>query len=199
MPKRLRNIPICIAPNIKGQILNDGTPLIIDELTNQSLSPYNVDDKIKVYEAQVKGWFLEPATKLIKAKKGHNGFAVLMICLSYIEGVGQYRQGESSRNNSKNFFVEGLKRICPYLDGDEHKIEGLYKEARCGLFHNGMVEKRVIINNSFSSSIKFDDDDIKISPSKLLNDIKIDFENYLQQLKENGELRNNFNRMFSNL
>lgn len=51
MSKRLRNIPIYIAPNIKGQILNDGTPSIINELTNQSLSPYDVDDKIKVYEA----------------------------------------------------------------------------------------------------------------------------------------------------
>lgn len=123
----------------------------------------------------------------------------MLICLSYIEGIEQYRQGISSRNNSRNFFVEGLKRICPYLDGKEFEIENLYREARCGLFHNGMVEKRVIINNSFSSRIKFDDDDIKISPSKLLNDIKIDFENYLQQLKENGKLRDNFNRMFSNL
>ena len=198
MPKRLRVTQIYIAPNILGYLDDHGRPHVINEHTRENLSPYDIDDKIVVYKAQVNGWFLEPAERLLKSRYD-TGFIVLMICLSYIEGVEQYRRGMSSNGNSKSFFIRGLKRICPYLNDEDHNLELLYKEARCGLFHNGMVEKRVIINNSFSPSIKFEEDDIKISPSKLLRDIKNDFDAYLDELTTNPELRGNFTRMFSNL
>lgn len=198
MPKRLRVTQIYIAPNILGYLDDHGRPHVINEHTRENLSPYDIDDKIVVYKAQVNGWFLEPAERLLKSRYD-TGFIVLMICLSYIEGVEQYRRGMSSNGNSKSFFIRGLKRICPYLNDEDHNLELLYKEARCGLFHNGMVEKRVIINNSFSPSIKFEEDDIKISPSKLLRDIKNDFDAYLDELTTNPKLRGNFTRMFSNL
>ena len=198
MSKRLRLTPIHIAPNILGYLDDHGTPHIINKCTRENLSPYDINDKIVVYKAQVNGWFLEPAERLLKSRC-NTGFIVLMICLSYIEGVEQYRRGMSSNRNSRSFFISGLKRICPYLNHEDYNLELLYKEARCGLFHNGMVEKRIIINNSFSPSIKFEEDDIKISPSKLLRDIKNDFNAYLDELTTNPELRGNFARMFSNL
>ena len=198
MSKRLRVTPIHIAPNILGYLDNHGIPHIINEHTYENLSPYDINDKIVVYKAQVNGWFLKPAERLLKSR--HNtGFVVLMICLSYIEGVEQYRQGMPSNMNSKSFFINGLKRICPYLNDEDYNLGLLYKEARCGLFHNGMVDKRIIINNSFSPSIRFEEEDIRISPSKLLQDINNDFNTYLSELTIDHVLRENFDRMFSNL
>lgn len=72
-------------------------------------------------------------------------------------------------------------------------------DGRCGLFHSGMIKKRIIINNKYRRSIEFVNDDIKISPSKLLADIKIDFRNYIVELQNDYQLRSNFNNMFTNI
>ena len=66
----------------------------------------------------------------------------------------------------------------------------------------------VIFANSYAETIEFQNNGeiIKINPTKLLNDIKEDFNNYIRELKalnisESNErlrvLRENFDRMFS--
>ncbi len=80
MPKQLRNYPIYIAPEIRGFIDNNGRPVVFDERTNRNLDPNNIDDKILIYERQVKDWFLNRASKLICGNK--NGFIVLMISIT---------------------------------------------------------------------------------------------------------------------
>lgn len=201
MAKKLRqNQPIYIAPDIIGFLDDNHNPNVTDERNgNIQLDPNNIDDKIIIYERQVLDWFLNPAFNLVRYRNRNKGFVVLMICLSYLEGVEQYRQGQPSNGQSQRFFIDSIERI--YIGQfTRQNLRGLYREARCGLFHNGMVQGRIIINNGFARSLEFQNGDIKISPSKLLRDIRIDFQNYIQELRNVGniDLRNNFYQMFSN-
>lgn len=121
-----------------------------------------------------------------------------MIGMSYLEGVEQYRQGQSSESgNSNTFFRQAIHKLYPnqFEDG---LLRRLYSQSRCGLFHNGMVGGDIIINNSFASSLEFGNQDIRISPEKLLVDVKRDFREYIDVLRneENVEERNNFDSMF---
>ncbi|HEY8658678.1 MAG TPA: hypothetical protein VIL78_06555, partial [Hanamia sp.] len=143
-------------------------------------------------------WFLIPATNLSEYKNKNKGFIVLMICLSYLEGIEQYRRGQRSNRNSGDFFVSAVNRIYPnkYQNTD---LNHFYKEARCGLFHNGMVGGRVIINNQFSESLEFQSGDIKINTKEFLKDIKNDFQNYLNDLQVDQQLRQKFDRFYSNI
>ncbi len=199
MPKRIRREPIYIAPDILGSIQDDGSYLVFDEKNVETLNPGNVFDKIKIYERQVKGWFLEPALKMVRYKPKHKGFLVLMTCLSYIEGVEQYRDGAESTGGSKATFRRGVKRLYPHFN-DDNQIDNLYSQGRCGLFHDGMVRGQIIIDSSFPDSIKFEtNNDIKINPKKLLNDIVSDFSDYINSLITNEDAREKFNRMFTNI
>jgi len=151
----------------------------------------------------VKEWFLNRATKLVSGK--NNGFLVLMLCLSYLEGVEQYIKGEESNGNgnsqSKVFFRNSMHRIYPNKFNN-NELNCLYKEARCGLFHNGMVSGKILINLNYEDSVNIPDEDtIQINPLKFLIDIKQDFNRYLAKLKDNRNVleRRNFNYMFSNI
>lgn len=198
MSKKLRRNPINIAPEIVGWLDEYSNPHITDNRTGRQLDPRNINHKIEIYERQVKDWFLIPATNLAKYKNENKGFIVLMVCLSYLEGIEQYRKGQDSNGNSRRFFVSAMERLYP-KGFQNHQLEDFYSQARCGLFHNGMVRGRIIINNGFQKSIEFVGGDIKVSPSKLLKDIKDDFESYLQELRTDEQSRNTFDRMYSNI
>lgn len=199
MSKKLRGEPIYIAPGILGWLDKNHSPHVIDEKTNQQLNPRNINDKITIYERQVKDWFLIPATNLIRYKTKNKGFIVLMICLSYLEGVEQYRRGQNSRGNSQRFFIFSLQRLYPNLHS-ENQLRDFYSQARCGLFHTGMVQGKIIINNTFTHALEFVDNyDIRVNPKKLLQDIKSDFQNYIQELRTNDESASRFDGLYSNL
>lgn len=198
MPKRIRQEPLYIAPEIIAHLGNDGHPIVLDERNELELNPYNIDDKITIYERQVKEWFLIPVESFLNLD--NHGFIVLMICLSYLEGVQQYRNGINSNGRSREFFCQSLNRLYPNLDN--FSLQSLYREARCGLFHTGMVNGQIIISPDFPNSILFPDNlTIKINPRMLYNDIVRDFNNYITLLRneENEILRDNFSVMYSNL
>lgn len=200
MPKRIRrNYEIYIAPDIIGFYDNNGRAIAIDEKERVNLDPNNIDDKIYIYERQVKKWFLEKANRLVKGK--NNGFIILLICLSYLEGVEQYIRGQSSNRQSKEFFRYSMHRIYPNRFQD-NELDNLYSEARCGLFHNGMVSGKILISSTYNNSVNIPDNDtIQINPQLLLNDINQDFKDYLMILKntQNNNERNRFDNMFSNI
>ncbi len=198
MPKRIRRQPIYIAPRILGFYNDDDKAVARDEDTDTLLNPNNLNDKIKIYERQVKGWFLDRASALITTPDSN--FIVLMICISYLEGVEQYRTGLSSDRQSRPFFRNSINRIFPAHNYTVHNLDVLYSEARCGLFHNGMVNGKIILSNDPVDAITFQDiDNILINPRLLLDAIIIDFNSYLTDLMNDQALRANFNNMFSNL
>lgn len=200
MAKQLRNYPIYIAPRISGYYDNLGQPIVFDEETNINLNPNDVDDKIIIYERQVKGWFLNRASKLLQGD--YNGFIILMISISYIEGVEQYRQGIDSRGRSRNFFISGLRRIFNLHTITNNVLNDFYSQVRCGLFHTGMTQSKVIISKELERPIDFSVPDvIKINPKKFLNKVHRDFRAFINILKDNNNIteRNNFDTMFNNL
>ncbi|HOI18672.1 MAG TPA: hypothetical protein PLX15_02300 [Candidatus Woesearchaeota archaeon] len=199
MPKQLRDYPIYIAPQIRGYKDRTGQPIVFDERTNRNLNPNDIDDKILIYERQVKDWFLNRASRLVNGNK--NGFIVLMISISYIEGVQQYIKGQTSHNNSGRFFREGMRRIFQLSDSD-NVLNDFYAQVRCGLFHSGMTQNKVVISRDYEQVIDFSEHNtIKINPKLFLRAIRLDFNRYINLLKnpENNNERNNFNRMFSNI
>lgn len=109
MAKQLRQgEEVYIAPGIIGK--RDEHKLVIRvNSSGKKLNPKKIEDKITIFEAQVNGWFLHPASNLLG--KENNGFVVLMIATAYIEEVEQYRRGESSKARSQEFFENGIERI----------------------------------------------------------------------------------------
>lgn len=197
MSKKLRQYRLYFAPKIIGWLDESDNPIIKDEKSGNQLNPSNIEDKIIIYERQVNDWFLKPAQRFLRGE--NNGFIVLMICLSYFEGVEQYKQGTNSRNQSKAFFIQAIENI--YHDRySNYELEDLYKQARCGLFHNGMTDGKIIIGNDFPNAMDFSEHNaIKINLKILLKDIKENFNSYIKNLRneENTEIRHKFNEMFS--
>ena len=76
-------------------------------VNGSSLNLNDVQTKIKIYEDRVSGWFLEIAEKLKSDNEA--GFVILSMAIAYIEGNQQFREGKMSENNSKKFFIKGLK------------------------------------------------------------------------------------------
>ncbi len=201
MTKQIRqNQELYVAPQMLGRYVNNLAE-VLDERNGEILNPHDTDNKIKIYERQVNAWFLHRATRFLTGNK--NGFIVLMISIGYIEGIEQYRRGETSERTdtqpgrSKMFFGEGMVRIFNILPA---LADELYGQLRCGLFHNGMASEKIIINSQYPNSIeKIDDTEIHINPNLFLRDIKIDFNHYIRELKDsnNNQLRDNFNVMFN--
>ena len=197
-----RNEEIYIAPGIIGKYENE-SPVAIDKKSGQKFNPTKIDDQIIIYEKEVKGWFLNPASKLLSRNSFDNGFIVLMICMSYFEGVEQYKTGIRSNGRSGKYFKDSVKRLYPNKFRDI-ELGKLYSKSRCGLFHNGMVKGGIVFSAGFSESIKFQNngDRIEVNPKLLLEDIKEDFEKYINELKStnnpNDETkRENFNKIFT--
>lgn len=200
MPKRLRDEPIYLAPQIIGFRNKYHEPVLIDERSGRELNPSKIDDKIYVYQRQVDEWFLKRAARL--CQREHNNFIVVMIAISYIEGVEQYRNGRLSNGRSKQYFLDGMKRIFRLNNVTDDQLETMYKHLRCGLFHNGMSGDSVVLNTTLEDAIIFSNrGTIDINPKLFLNFIINDFNQYINELnnQNNTVLRNNFDSMFSNL
>lgn len=197
MPKKIRTSPLYIASGIKANKDNNNNYNVYDEIEKISLDPNNPDDKIKIYKRQVENWFLNPAEEFLKLDDC--GFIVLMICLSYFEGVEEYKQGKGSNNNSKSYFIDSINKLYPNIHTNK-QLGDLYKEARCGLFHTGMIKGKTIISYDFESPINFvDENTIKINPELLLRDIKKDFSNFIEQLRNDTNKKQRFSELYSNI
>lgn len=193
MAKQLRpGEEVYIAPGIIGK--KDEHKLVIKvESSDERFDPQKIEDKITIFESQVNGWFLIPAYDLLQ--KQNCGFVILMVATAYIEEVEQYRRGKSSNRKSKKFFDFGIKRIF----GIDRRKSDFYHELRCGLFHNGMTGPGIRISTSYYEPITFADGGvININQKMFLEKVKLDFANYLEDLRnpEKTKLRDNFNKMY---
>ena len=207
MSKQLRrDIELYIAPHIWGVLKENDEPYLYDELKKRELDPTVIEDKITIYEREVNGWFLEHAKRLKHVE--NTGFVMLMIAISYIEGVQQYIEGKSSNNESwprnkkgsKKCFNRGVRRIFALDNVEENMLNNFYDQVRCGLFHTGMTKSKVIIKGSTVKIIDFSKEDrIVINQRKFLNSILKDFQQYIKKLRDIGErqLRENFDKMFN--
>lgn len=146
---------------------------------------YNTETKILIYEDRVKGCFLDLARKLTKEQNSE--LIVLMICINYLEENQQFREGKSSdRYSSSNFLKRALKRIFSKIQDDVLDI--FLNKVRHGLFHDAMIRKGVILQYYldaplFSATLKNGEKWIKLDPALFLREILIDFDIYINILK----------------
>ncbi|MFA5424009.1 MAG: hypothetical protein WC374_09155 [Phycisphaerae bacterium] len=196
-PQRGENVTI--APGISCRRTNDGQFIFMATKTGNELYPINcLEDKIMIFEKQVNGWFLEQAQSLIN--KRECGFVVLLVATAYIEGIEQFRKGTTSNGQNRDFFIQGIRRIFEIEDENALKLQDLYSQLRCELFHNGMTGPYIRISSEYEEPIELSESRIiKINQNKFLEKVKNDFEQYLINLrdKNNQELRDNFNRIYT--
>jgi hypothetical protein len=201
------------------------------DLTRIAVSPgYNatklqdatVDDKVDVFEDQVRGWILNHAKFLVSRlnpESQHCGISVLMIVGSYFESLAAFVKGESSEGRSKQFFAIGLREVCPdiftsALEEDSINAERVfsdfantfYAELRCGLFHEAMIRGKILIlpggpvgDSGLAAVIDTHAHQlatIVIDPARLLSHIENHFARYVATLRNPGEqvLRANFEK-----
>lgn len=79
-----------------------------------------LDDKIDVFEDQVKGWTLQHAffltDKSNPSGERNAGFAIPLLCGAYFETIEScYRGRASKQGDSKNFFRGGFLKVFPDL------------------------------------------------------------------------------------
>ena len=68
MPKRLRDEPIYLAPEILAFRNVNYEPVVTDERTGKKLNPFIIDDKIYIYKRQVEEWFLTVPPAYVKGR-----------------------------------------------------------------------------------------------------------------------------------
>jgi hypothetical protein len=157
----------------------DGGLYKIDKVLEDTLKT-----KILVYEDRTRGWFLDFARKL--SSERHAGFLVLMICVSYLEGNQQFREGTVSKmGENKEMLKKALKRIFNFQEDQESAIDIFIEEVRHGFFHDGMTRKNVLITGDISYPFFINENKkvILLNPKLFLEAIEIDFETYLNILR----------------
>ena len=123
-----------------------------------------------------RSWFLDIAYQMVENGELHPGdYVAVMVSLSYIEGVQQFREGqETPRGSSEKYFTESAKRI--FRDQSTEVIERLWKEIRCGLFHSGFTNGKINLTYRYGTTpIHFEEDYIYTHPKIFLKCVQDDF------------------------
>ncbi len=95
--------------------------------------------------------------------------------------------------------MQGIRRIFEIEEYSE-RLEDLYSQLRCELFHSGMTGPYIRISSTYEKSIDLSEDNlIKINQNKFLEKVKEDFEQYLTDLgnENNRELRDKFDWIYT--
>src|SRR6266567_2450846 len=101
--------------------------------TPKKLQTGSINDKIDVFEDQITGWLIQPAKKMLGEQ--HAGYAILTLCLSYFEPIGQFLDG--GRGKSGQQFTRGLEHVFSGQKLTPKTAHELYDQLRCGMFHQG--------------------------------------------------------------
>jgi len=117
--------------------------------------PLSFEKKVEIFYQRALGWQLHIADLIANGGPPlgevqsvqplrHSGFAVLYICLSYFETIGQYERRNPDTKTSRGYFKEGVRSVLPQLHVSHGDVVGdlltkLYDGARNGLYHNSMT------------------------------------------------------------
>jgi hypothetical protein len=176
--------------------------------------PLCLDDKITLFEDQIRGWKLEIAEHMINGKSGndekdiqqpilHSGYAVLDVLLSYFEMIAKYCDGYTKHGKSSWYFKRGVHLVFPTLSNYppsivEELLDALYIGARCGLYHAGLTDSRIILTGQEKADLRFNlaNEKLIINPHLLPKTLTAHLQHYIGELRDpnNIELRENFER-----
>lgn len=108
-----------------------------------------IDDLTDVLKDRTLNWLFEPAKILISEKNGC--FSALCLLLTYFEGIWSYVSGIDSKGQSKEYFIDAFLDVFSSSDHDPNLLKRvaaiLYKDGRCGFFHDGMLRGRIFLAN----------------------------------------------------
>jgi len=183
-------------------------------------APLTLDQKADVFYEQTLGWQLHIAdlvanggVTLGEFKRGeegysvqcirHSGFAVLHICLSYVELVGSLI--EARRQSPTKTFEAGARAIPGLIDTSRTTsavFARLYDGARCGLYHEGRTRPGVGLGeppDGKAIASNPQGDGICMSPGRLPQVLKAHLAQLKQQLLDpsNVQLRRRFEQRFN--
>lgn len=212
--------PVTIYRGVEG--LRRGIDTIMWITWKQRLSelswPPPFEEKVEIFYQRTLGWQLHIADLLANGGQPfeesfsvqplrHSGFAVLQICLSYFETIGQYEQKKPTTKTSTEYFREGVRSVFPQLRARHGKdverlLTRLYKGARCGLYHNSMTMPGIGLGPpSGDVPITYDarTNELAINPESLPRALKNHLEQFRARLLNPGnfDLRQNFERRFN--
>ena len=178
--------------------------------------PLSLDNKIEIFLDRTIGWQLNIADKIINGERDnqgnvissgipHSGFAVLHIVLSYFEMIAKYQDGFAQNGQSGQYFREGVLSVFPQLQNHPQNIldgvlDTIYRGVRCGLYHSGMTDPRVVLTGDIDVAMVFDAQNQRliINPHLLVPALSTHLRAYGNQLRNpaNTQLRNNFEQRF---
>lgn len=178
--------------------------------------PLTIDQKILLFEDRTIGWQLAIANKIINGSStsrgvpdknaiNGSGFVILNIVLSYFEMIAKYRDGYVRSDKSAKYFKKGVHLVFPNLKNFstsivDKSLDILYVGGRCGLYHGGITDDRIVLTHELSTAMGFDSENQRliINPHLLPCKLMDHFDSYIIDLKkpENIDLRGKFERRF---
>lgn len=184
---------------------------ISSKYTDEKINNPTVDDLIDIFEDRVINWLLEPAKKIMPDPTGP--IPAFCLLLTYFEGIWIFIKGEDNKNKSSCFFKEAFIDVFA-SSGLESKTLGrvadvLYKEGRCGFFHDGMFRAKLyfkalkdhdmLITVPRVNEIPDENGEIKsivIDPQKFYEAIQRHFDLFINKLrdKNNTSIRDVFEK-----
>lgn len=207
----------------EGLWLDKDKRLLIDEnRDNEDININDFESKIYIFMQEIKEWTFYSMDILLNDDKNNkskykpfkNSIFVLYGIFSYLEKIERYKSGKNYERNdsqSTNILVESFQKIFKNKSNEEYKskkIERILNATRNSLMHTGNIGDKVLLNYDYenlnaveyiSSNKTFGK--IELNPSKMLEEIKIDFQNYLKELIDptKTELRKNFEIVFDKI
>lgn len=182
---------------------DDSRPKEIIYRNEATTRPYDINAKIDIYKARVEGWFFDVAKQIVKDGENPGDYVAVMVALSYLEGVQQFREGEETpQGEAGAWFKESSRRVLVGLSNDINDILGrLWKETRCGLFHSGFPNGKVVLSHAGTNAVMVDGEFIRIHPRLFVEQVSTDFEEYIADLRNeaNKEARLKFEALWDKL
>jgi len=190
--------------------------------------PQSIDDKITIFADRTLGWKLDIADQLINGRHRNDGteerspvpnagFAAMDIIFSYFEMIAKYEVGYAQKGESKKYFKLGVFSVFPHLKQyhrnrnipgvqgkvisvSDYVLDLLYEGVRCGLYHDGSTNGRIVITGGIDEPMILDIQNmlLVINPHLLVPKLINHFGAYVNNLRDhnNIDLRNNFEARF---
>jgi hypothetical protein len=119
--------------------------------------------------------------------------------------IAKTEEGYAQPGKSGEHFKRGVLSVFPSLRNPpvpitDELLEILYSGGRCGLYHGGLTDSRIVLLSDIKAPMGFDTAHKKllINPHRLVPAIKKHFRQFEARLRNpnNIELRENFERRF---
>ncbi len=144
---------------------------------------------VDVFEDAIRGWILDYAVRLADLREPAAGMAIMLLVAAYPETIECYFTGEDSKQKSKQFFTNGMKRVFPELAGvPETELNSICDDLRNGLYHGSMLKGSVVLEpDGPAISYAVDKQVFTINPFAFLRRVQEHFNEYVKLLRSKRE------------